>query len=591
MSQYSAPLRDMQFVLFDVLKMESFWQETESLAELVDADTAKAILEESAKITGDLLAPTSRDADENGAQYADTNVTTPTHYKEVYGTISEGGWIGLSGSPDFGGMGMPKVLASLHEEMMSSADLAFSLYESLTSAASLTIYSHASEELKATYLPRLYTGEWSGTMCLTESHSGTDLGLMRTQAVDNGDGSFAITGTKIFITAGEHDLTDNIVHLVLAKLPDAPEGSRGISLFLVPKFMVNDDGSLGERNAVSCGSIEHKMGIHGSPTCVMNFDGATGYIIGQPNRGLACMFTMMNYERLNMGAQGLGCAERAYQNALSYAFERVQGRSERFEGEGAAPIALHPDVRRMLLNIKVMNEAARAFNAFVALQLDKSKFVADKEESSYATLVGELLTPVVKAFVTDTGFEACVTAQQVFGGHGYVREWGMEQLVRDARIAQIYEGTNGVQAMDLMGRKIAANGGETLTRLLADIEHFMESQTSTPQASLLPPMQAALADIRDMTTHVLNAAQSDAEELGAAAVDYLHALGYFMYGYMWLRMAESAQENLAQDSEFYGAKLKSASYYMTRILPRIHSKVALAKAGAASLYELMDAEL
>lgn len=591
MSQYSAPLRDMQFVLFDVFKMEAFWQNTESLAEVVDADTAKAILEESAKITGELLATTSREADENGAQYADTQVTTPAHYKGVYDTIAEGGWIGLSGHPDFGGMGMPKVLASLHEEMMSSADLAFSLYESLTSAASLTIYSHASDELKDTYLPKMYTGEWAGTMCLTESHSGTDLGLMRTQAVDNGDGSFAITGTKIFITAGEHDLTDNIIHLVLAKLPDAPEGSRGISLFLVPKFMVNADGSLGERNGVSCGSIEHKMGIHGSPTCVMNFDGATGYMIGQPNRGLACMFTMMNYERLNMGAQGLGCSERAYQNALAYAFERVQGRSPRQTTEGAAPIALHPDVRRMLLNIKVMNEAARAFNAFVALQLDKSKFVNDADEKAYATQVGELLTPVVKAFVTDTGFDACVTAQQVFGGHGYVREWGMEQLVRDVRIAQIYEGTNGVQAMDLMGRKIAANGGETLTRLLADIEDFMTSLADTPQAALLTPMQAALADIRELTDHVLAVSEGNAEELGAAAVDYLHALGYFMYGYMWLLMAKSAQDNLAQDAAFYGAKLKSASYYMTRILPRMQSKVALAKAGAESLFELTDAEL
>ena len=590
MSSYFAPVKEMKFLMYDVFNANKFWQRSSMLSEAVDVDTANAILDESAKITETLIAPYMREVDENGVKFADGEVTTPARYKDIYNTISEGGWVGLTGNPEFGGMGMPKVLASMHDEMMCSADLSFSLYIGLTSAASLTLNQHASEELKSRYLEKLYSGVWSGTMCLTESHAGTDLGIMRTQAVDKGDGTYSITGTKIFITAGQHDLSENIVHLVLAKLPDAPAGSRGISLFVVPKFMVTENGELGEANQVSCGSIEHKMGLHGSPTCVMNFDGATGYLVGELNQGLANMFTMMNYERLSMGSQGVGCSERSYQNALAYAKERLQGIGVHGDRKGGPEsIMVHPDVRRMLLNMKSLTEAGRAFNTFVALQLDKAKFADDEQERKDSGRLAELLTPIAKAFVTDMGLDTCVTGQQVFGGHGYIREWGMEQLVRDVRISQIYEGTNGIQALDLMGRKVVANGGATMTTLLTLIEDSATDAKGSEAEFIAGPLLDAIAELKVLTAEIVEKAMKDGNEVGAASVDYLHAAGYVLYGYIWLEMVKAALVADSSDS-FYKTKLKTAKFYIERVLPRFYSKVATARVGADSLFAMDESE-
>ncbi|OFR41784.1 acyl-CoA dehydrogenase, partial [Pseudomonas sp. HMSC066A08] len=449
MPEYNAPLRDMRFLLNDVFDAPALWQRLPRLAERIDADTADAILEEAAKVTGSLLAPLNRSGDEEGAQWQDGAVRTPAGFREAYATYAEGGWVGLTGNPAHGGMGMPKMLAVQFEEMMYAANASFSLYSTLSAGACLALDAHGSEELKNRYLPNMYAGTWAGSMCLTEPHAGTDLGIIRTKAEPQADGSYRVSGTKIFITGGEQDLTENIIHLVLAKLPDAPAGSRGISLFLVPKFLVGDDGTLGARNAVHCGSIEHKMGIKASATCVMNFDGASGWLVGEVNKGLAAMFTMMNYERLSIGIQGIGCAEMSYQGAVAYARERLQSRAPTgpvARDKAADPIIVHPDVRRMLLTMKALTEGGRAFSTYVGQQLDLAKYAEDQEERSQAEALVALLTPVAKAFFTDTGLESCVLGQQVFGGHGYIREWGQEQLVRDVRIAQIYEGTNGIQA-------------------------------------------------------------------------------------------------------------------------------------------------
>jgi hypothetical protein len=574
----------MNFLLFDVFKSEEFWQNNPALAEAVDVDTAKAILEESAKVTEQAIGPFSREADETGVTWNDGIVTTPESYKNAYNVIAEGGWIGLSGNPEFGGMGMPKMLSAMHEEMMCSADLAFALYPGLTAGACLAINAHASDELKEAYLPNMYSGVWAGSMCLTEAHAGTDLGLIKTKAVDQGDGSYEITGSKIFISGGEQDLSENIIHLVLAKLPDAPEGSKGISLFLVPKISVNSDGSLGEANNVSCGSIEHKMGIHGSATCVMNFDGAKGYLIGDVNKGLACMFTMMNYERLLVGLQGLGAAERSYQNALAYALDRGQGKGMPRMTDGPIdPIIVHPDVRRMLLTMKAMNEGARAFTTYVSMQLDKAKFAQSQEEANQANKVGQLLTPIAKAFVTDTSFDMTVVGQQVFGGHGYVREWGQEQLVRDARITQIYEGTNGVQALDLIGRKVAMDKGVTANTLGKEIMVFIK-QNEGKFDSELKALAEAVDILSAVTVDVLRKAMENPNELGAASVDYLHLFGYVMYGYMWAQMMLAAEEH--DDATFASSKLKTGRFYFSRILPKIHSLKAAIESGADDLYQM-----
>ncbi len=583
MSQYNAPLNDMNFILFDTFKVQEFWQENAHLSESIDVDTAMAILSESAKVTEEAIAPFSRAADEEGVAFDNGDVTTPNSYKESYNVVAEGGWIGLAGNPEYGGMGMPKSITAMHEEMMCAADLAFALYPGLTAGACLAINAHASEELKELYLPKMYSGEWTGSMCLTEAHAGTDLGLIKTKAVPNDDGSYDITGSKIFISGGEHDLTENIIHLVLAKLPDAPAGSRGISLFLVPKINVDAQGNLLERNPVSCGSIEHKMGIHTSATCVINFDGAKGYLVGEVNKGLAAMFTMMNYERLLVGLQGLGAAERSYQNAKLYSMDRGQGKgAERMTDKECDPIVVHPDVRRMLLNMRAMNEAARAFGTYVSVQLDIAKFSDNEEEAALADAKGQLLTPIAKAFVTDTSLEACIAGQQVFGGHGYVREWGQEQLVRDCRITQIYEGTNGIQALDLMGRKVAMDQGKTLNKVIDEIQSFAAEHKGLNE-SLMAQLDEAATILRATTESVLTEAAGDKNAIGAASVDFLHLAGYVMYGYMWAKMLVAAS-NLEGNDELAETKKLTANYYFARLLPRIHSLKAQIDSGAALLY-------
>ena len=585
MPEFNAPLRDMRFVLHEVFEAPALWARLPSLAGHVDADTADAILEEAAKVTSQLIAPLNRSGDEEGAQWHAGNVTTPNGFKSAYTTYIEGGWVGLSGNPEFGGLGMPKMLAVQFEEMLYAANSSFALYSALSAGACLAIDAHASEALKSTYLPALYEGRWAGSMCLTEAHAGTDLGMIRTRAEPKLDGSFTISGSKIFITGGDQDLTENIIHLVLAKLPDAPVGPKGISLFLVPKVLVNEDGSLGASNAVSCGSIEHKMGIKASATCVMNFDGARGWLIGEANKGLAAMFTMMNYERLSIGIQGIGCAETSYQNARTYARERLQSRAPTGAvavDKIADPIIVHPDVRRMLLSIKAMTEGGRAFASYVGQQLDLAKFSEDPQEQQEASALVALLTPVAKAFFTDTGFDSCVLGQQVFGGHGYIREWGQEQLVRDVRIAQIYEGTNGIQALDLLGRKVVANAGVSLRLFTAQVRAFAH----LPDRRYATPLLEAVQRLEDVSDWLRTQAQLNPNEVGAASVEYLHLFGYVAYAYLWARMADVAQRSLDTDPDFYSAKLATANFYFSRLLPRILSLEQSIRAGSQSLYEL-----
>ena len=585
MTDYAAPLRDMRFVLHELLEAPSLWARLPALAEAVDTDTADAILEEAAKVCGQLIAPLNRSGDEEGAQWQDGQVSTPSGFRDAYATYIEGGWVGLSGNPAWGGMGMPKTLAVQVEEMLYAANSSFALYSTLTSGACLAIDAHASEELKARYLPPLYEGRWAGSMCLTEAHAGSDLGLIRTRAVPQADGRYAISGSKIFITGGEQDLTENIIHLVLARLPDAPAGPKGISLFLVPKLLVNDDGSLGARNPVHCGSIEHKMGIKASATCVMNFDGATGWLVGEANKGLAAMFTMMNYERLSIGIQGIGCAEASYQNAARYALERLQGRdAAQASGAVADPIIVHPDVRRMLLSMKAMTEGGRAFAGHVGEQLDLAKFSDDAEERARAAAQVALLTPVAKAFFTDSGLDSCIHGQQVFGGHGYIREWGQEQLVRDVRIAQIYEGTNGIQALDLLGRKVVADGGAALRQFTAQIRAFAEQ----PDAPYAAELRDAVQRLEDVSDWLLKQAVGDSRAVGAAAVEYLHLFGYTAYAWLWARMAQLASQRRASDEAFYAGKLATAEFYFRRLLPRTLTLDANIRAGSDPLFGLED---
>ncbi|MBD9396497.1 acyl-CoA dehydrogenase C-terminal domain-containing protein [Pseudomonas sp. PDM11] len=589
MADYKAPLRDMRFVLNEVFQVSKLWAQLPALAEVVDEETANAILEEAGKITAGMIAPLNRASDEEGCTWANTEVRTPAGFIEAYKAYAEGGWVGVGGDPQFGGMGMPKVISAQVEEMVNSSSLSFGLYPMLTAGACLSINAHASEELKQTYLPNMYAGVWAGSMCLTEPHAGTDLGIIRTKAEPQADGSYKVSGTKIFITGGEHDLTENIIHLVLAKLPDAPAGPKGISLFLVPKFMVNADGSLGERNAVSCGSIEHKMGIKASSTCVMNFDGATGYIIDAPNRGLAAMFTMMNYERLGVGIQGLSTGERSYQSAIEYARERIQSRAPTgavAKDKAADPIIVHPDVRRMLLTMKAFNEGGRAFSSYVAMQLDTAKYSEDEATRKRAEELVALLTPVAKAFLTDLGLETTIHGQQVFGGHGYVREWGQEQLVRDCRITQIYEGTNGIQALDLVGRKIVANGGAFCQHFTEEVRAFASDVALAEEFKA--PLLEAVEILETQTAALLARAQGNPNEIGAASVEYLHLFGYTAYAYMWAMMAKAAQGKEGQD-DFYASKLGTARFYFARLLPRIHSLNASVGAGSDSLY-LLTAE-
>ena len=587
MADYRAPRDDMDFVLHDVFNVAADWEQAPELAEMMDVETAGAILDEGAKVAENLVAPLAREADEEGVKFEDGVVTTPKGYKENFRQLAEGGWVGVTANPEFGGMGLPKSLSAQYEEMLCSADIAFSLYPGLTSGAIMAIDSHGSDELKNHYLPRMVSGEWTGTMCLTEPHAGTDLGIIKSKAIPSEDGSFEISGTKIFITGGEHDLADNIVHLVLAKLPDAPAGTKGISLFVVPKFLSDAEGNLTERNAVSCGSIEHKMGIHGSATCVMNFDGAKGWLVGEPHRGLPAMFTMMNYERLGVGIQGLGAAERSYQNALEYAKDRIQGRgakATRNDSAEADSILVHGDVRRMLLTMKALTEGGRAFSTWVGQQLDRSKYSQDDAVREKADAMVALLTPVAKAFLTDTGLESTIHGQQVFGGHGYVREWGQEQLVRDTRIAQIYEGTNGIQALDLLGRKVGGSRGELLKPFVEEISTFLQGIAGNSNwAKEAETLQKSLQDLTSISEELLQKAATDENLVNSVAVEYLHLVGYISYGYMWLRMAVAAEQKQAE-KPYLASKVKTARFYFSRIMPRTHALLGAIKDGSESLY-------
>ncbi len=595
MADYQAPLRDMRFVLNEVFDAPALWASMPRLAENVDPETADAILEEAGKISAGVLAPISREGDEQGCQWKDGEVTSPEGFKEAYQTIVEGGWNGLGGSPEFGGMGMPKTLVAQFEEMMQGANMAFGLAPMLTAGAALALNAHGSQELKEKYLPNMYSGVWSGAMDLTEPHAGTDLGIIRTKAEPNDDGSFNVTGTKIFITWGEHDMAENIIHLVLAKLPDAPKGPKGISLFLVPKFMVNDDGSLGERNNFSCGSIEKKMGIKGSATCVMNFDGAKGWLVGEPNKGLAAMFTMMNYERLGVGIQGVGAAEASLQSAREYAMERLQSRAPtgpQEKDKAADPILVHPDVRRMLLTMKSYVEGGRAFSTYVASWLDIAKFCDEEELRKKGDGMVALLTPVAKAFLTDRGLESCIIGQQVFGGHGFIREWGQEQLVRDCRITQIYEGANGIQALDLMGRKVVGSQGKLFELFADDVASFIEENRDEESLKpFLEPLAAAFERLSDVTEHVLGQAGDDANAIGAASVDYLDLFGMTALAYMWARMVKAAAPKAEGDtSGFYTGKLKTARFYFDRLLPKTVSLAEGIRSGSESMMALTAEE-
>ena len=580
---YNAPLADMRFILNDVFNAEQFWQSNAGLSH-IDSATVDAILEEMAKFAQNVTLPLNRSGDEEGARIENGQVYTPAGFKDAFRQFADGGWIGLGADEQWGGQGMPKMLTVLTDEMLFATNPSFQLYPLLSIGAGMALNSYASEEQKQTYLPKIYSGEWGGTMCLTEPHAGTDLGIIKTKAVANDDGSYSITGTKIFITGGDNDLCENIIHLVLAKTPDAPAGSRGISLFIVPKFLVNEDGSVGERNPVGPGSIEHKMGIKASATCVMNFDGAKGYLVGKENEGLAAMFVMMNYERLSMGIQGIGASEYAYQNAAQYATDRLQGRSAtgaKQPEKVADSILVHPDVRRMLLNVRATNEASRAFAVYVGQQLDMTKFCEDQDTVKKANDRVALLTPVAKAYLTDVALNATLDAQMVFGGHGYIREWGMEQCVRDLRIAQIYEGTNGVQAQDLMGRKVVKNGGAFVATYLAEIREF----ANTLSADLDFIKQATLnsADkLEQVTKLVIENAKGNPDEINAASVDYLHAFGLVSYAYMFAKISAAARQ---KSGEFYESKLNLAKYFVARMLPELDSRIAKIQAGGALLMQ------
>ncbi len=586
MPDYKAPLRDIRFVRDELLGYEAHYQ---SMPACHDAtpDMVNAILEEGAKFCEQVIAPLNRTGDIEGCTWSESGVKAPTGFKEAYQQYVEGGWPSLSHAIDHGGQGLPESLGLVLSELVGEANWSWGMYPGLSHGAMNTIAEHGTSDQKHTYLTKLVTGEWTGTMCLTESHCGTDLGMLRTKAEPQADGSYKVSGTKIFISAGEHDMADNIVHIVLARLPDAPQGTKGISLFIVPKFMANEDGTAGARNAVSCGSLEHKMGIHGNATCVMNFDGATGYLIGPANKGLNCMFTFMNTARLGTALQGLAHAEIGFQGGLQYARDRLQMRSltgPKAPEKAADPIIVHPDVRRMLLTMKASNEGGRAFSTYVAMQLDTAKFSEDATTRKRAEDLVALLTPVAKAFLTDLGLETTIHGQQIFGGHGYIREWGQEQLVRDVRITQIYEGTNGIQALDLVGRKIVGTGGAFYTLFADEIRHFTAT-ASADLAEFTKPLNDAVTTLDELTAWLLDRAKNNPNEIGAASVEYLQAFGYVAYAYMWALMAKAAFGKETQD-DFYASKLGTARFYFARLLPRIHSLSASVTAGSESLFLL-----
>jgi hypothetical protein len=589
MPSYKAPVEDVLFLLNDVFHLERY----NNLPGFADAtpDTVEAIIAEGAKLCEEVFAPLNRTGDQEGCtRHPDGSVTTPKGFKEAYRAYVEGGWMGLSAPEEFGGQGLPMTLNSVMQEFVSSANLALGMYPGLTQGAIAALVEHGSEEQKRIYLPKMIEGAWTGTMNLTEPHCGTDLGMLKTKAVPNGDGSYAITGTKIFISAGEHDVAENIVHLVLARIEGAPQGTKGISLFVVPKFIVNEDGSVGERNGVMCGSIEHKMGIHGNSTCLMNYDGAKGWLVGQENRGLNAMFVMMNEARLAVGIQGLSQSEVAYQNAVTYAKDRIQGRSltgAKSPDKPADPIIVHPDVRRTLLSIKAFNEAARALVLWTSLKSDVAHRSGDEQERRQADDHMGLMTPIVKGVLTDLGFDNAVKAQQMFGGHGYIEEWGMSQFVRDARIAMIYEGANGIQAMDLVGRKLAKDGGRAVMAFFNEVGAFCQENAGDEALKpYIAPLQGGLAHLQQATMWFMNNAMAKPDNAGAGATDYMHLFGLVAMGYMWAKMAKAANERKQQGNGVAArmdAKLLTGRFYMERMLPETGTLFTRIQAGSDAI--------
>ena len=591
MATYHPPIRDMQFVLHELLDAQAVFAALPGFEDSSSVDVIDAVLEEGGRICEQVLFPTNRVGDEEGVTFSDGVVSTPTGFKQAYDTLREGGWFSLGCDPEYGGQGLPHTLNVFFEEMLQSANMAFALYPGLTRGAYMAMRQHASEELNEIYLHKMVSGEWSGAMCLTEPHCGTDLGLLRTRADACEDGSYTVTGTKIFITGGEHDLTSNIVHLVLARLADAPSGVKGISLFLVPKFVPDAQGNPDERNSVFCASIEKKMGIKGSSTCVMNYDGAKGWLVGEPHKGLRAMFAMMNHERLMVGQQGLSQAEVAYQSAADYARDRLQGRSlsgVKAPEQSADPIIVHPDVRRLLLGARAHNEAARALLAWTAMQID----IADRHPDAAAREEAEdftaLLTPVIKAYFTDYGFDACNACMQVFGGHGYIAEWGMEQLVRDARIAQIYEGANGIHALDLVGRKLPLHDGRLIKRFVKLLSDFIDEHKGDERMTeFVAPLNKSLDLLQRSTAWIAAEAARNPEEAGAASYDYLRLFALTSMGWMWARSAKVALDGLAGDnSGFYADKLSTGRFFIKRVLPQASSLADTLMAGADTVMDM-----
>jgi acyl-CoA dehydrogenase len=592
---YRAPVDEVMFLLTDVLDVARY----DNLPGFADAtpDLALAILGEAGKLCEQVIQPLNRVGDREGcARRDDGSVATPQGFKEAYRQYADGGWIGLSASPEYGGQGLPGLVTVAINEFMNGANMAFAMYPGLTQGAFATILSHGTPEQKARYLPRMSEGRWTGTMNLTEPHCGTDLGLLRTKAVKQADGSYRITGTKIFISAGEHDLAENIVHLVLARIEGAPAGIRGVSMFIVPKILPAPDGALGARNAVTCGAIEEKMGIHGNATCVMNYDDATGWLIGAENRGINAMFTMMNAARLGVGVQGLAVSEVAYQNAAAYAKDRLQGRAPtgaKFPDRPADPLVVHPDVRRMLLTMRAFNEAARALVLWTALQEDVAQRAPDPASRQAAEDHMALLTPVIKAMLTDRGFANTVLAQQIYGGHGYIAEHGMEQFVRDARIAMLYEGANGIQALDLVGRKLAQDDGRALKAFMAEVQDYIASHGAAPMKPYVGPLAAALGHLHEATIWLMRNAQmapdnAAPDNAAAAATDYLHLMGLVVLGYMWCRIVEAALARLAADETAARMrdKLVTGRFFVDRMLPETAVHLARIRLGAENVMEL-----
>ncbi|WP_425419657.1 acyl-CoA dehydrogenase C-terminal domain-containing protein [Oricola indica] len=594
MPAYRAPVEDTLFVLNDVLKYERY----DNLPGFADAspDIVEAVLREAGRMAEEVFFPLNQSGDQEGCTRSeDGAVTTPKGFKDAFEQYKKAGWMGLAFDPEYGGQGLPYTLHSAIGEYFSSANMAFAMYPGLTQGAMAAIHVHGSDAQKQKFLPTMVEGRWTGTMNLTEPHCGTDLGLLRTKAVPQEDGSYKISGQKIFISAGEHDMSENIIHLVLARIEGAPEGTKGISLFIVPKFMVGDDGSLGERNGVVCGSIEEKMGIHANSTCVMNYDDATGYLIGEENKGLRAMFTMMNEARLGVGLQGLSIAEIAYQNAAAYAKDRIQGRAltgPAAPDKKADPIIVHPDVRRNLMTMRAFNEAGRAFLLWAALKSDVAHRAEDASERELSEEMMGLMTPVIKGVLTDKGFEHAVMAQQVFGGHGYIEEHGMSQYVRDARIAMIYEGANGIQALDLVGRKLPANGGRAVQAFFKEVGEFCEENRGDETLSFFTKhLKKGLNDLQAATMWFVQNAMAKPDNAGAGSHDYMHLFGLVALGYMWALQAKTAQEKLADGDDrkaFLEAKLTTARYFMERVMPESSAHLARISAGADSMMELAE---